>query len=249
VTAIVAGVDGCRAGWVCVLRRVKPSFEERAFLARSFNEILTHPAAPSIIAVDIPIGFPERITNAGRECDCAAREVLGKRASSVFAPPARAVLSETDYRRACAAALATSNPPRKISKQMFHLFAKIREVDRAITPQTRVFECHPEATFWAMNERTPLAEPKKLRNRLCAAGLEKRRAPTRSTSERVGVVLIRHAQPVPASRDPTGDPKLRDLAGMPEDVARCSKYDEKGWGHRDRKHDAPLSPIARGCYQ
>ena len=59
---------------------------------------------------------------------------------------------------------------------MFHLFAKIREVDGAITPQTSVFECHPEAAFWAMNERTPLAEPKKLRNRLHSAGIEKRRA-------------------------------------------------------------------------
>ena len=128
MTAIVAGADGCRAGWVCVLRQVEPPFEERAFLARSFDEILTHPAAPSIIAVDIPIGFPERITGNGRECDCAVRQVLGKRASSVFAPPARAVLSETDYRRACAAALATTDPPRQISKQMFHLFAKTREV-------------------------------------------------------------------------------------------------------------------------
>ena len=59
---------------------------------------------------------------------------------------------------------------------MFHLFAKIREVDGAITPQARVFECHPEAAFWAMNECTPLAEPKKLRNRLHAAGIEKRQA-------------------------------------------------------------------------
>jgi predicted RNase H-like nuclease len=181
VTAIVAGVDGCRAGWVCVLRQVEPPFEERAFLARGFDEILTHPAAPSIIAVDIPIGFPERIAGNGRECDCAVRQALGKRASSVFAVPARAVLSETDYRRACAAALATSEPPRQISKQMFHLFAKVREVDGAITPQSSVFECHPEAAFWVMNERTPLAEPKKLRNRLHAAGLEKRRA-----------LLIRH---------------------------------------------------------
>jgi hypothetical protein len=95
--------------------------EERAFLARRFGDILNHPAKPSVIAVDIPIGFPERITGLGRECDGAARKVLGKRASSVFAPPARAVLSETDYRRACAAALATSDPPRQISKQMFHL--------------------------------------------------------------------------------------------------------------------------------
>jgi len=176
VTVTVAGVDGCRAGWVCVLRQVEPPFEERAFLASCFDDVLNHSAAPTVIAVDIPIGFPERITGAGRECDCSVRRLLGKRASSVFAPPARAVLSETDYRRACAAALATSDPPRQISKQMFHLFAKIREVDGAITPQTRVFECHPEAAFWAMNERTPLAEPKKLRNRLNSAGLEKRQA-------------------------------------------------------------------------
>ena len=176
MTATVLGVDGCRAGWICVLRQVEPPFEERAFLASCFDDILNHTAAPSDIAVDIPIGFPERITGAGRECDCSVRKLLGKRSSSVFAPPARAVLSERDYRRACAAALATSDPPRQISKQMFHLFAKIREVDGAITPQTYVFECHPEAAFWAMNERTPLAEPKKLRNRLNPAGLEKRQA-------------------------------------------------------------------------
>jgi predicted RNase H-like nuclease len=174
VTATVAGVDGCRAGWVCVLRQVEPPFEERAFVARRFGDILGHPAKPSVIAVDIPIGFPERIAGGGRECDCSVRTILGKRASSVFAPPARAVLSETDYRRACAAALATSDPPRQISKQMFHLFAKVREVDEAITPESSVFECHPEAAFWAMNGGVPLAEPKKLRGRPHMAGLERR---------------------------------------------------------------------------
>ena len=178
MTATVFGVDGCRGGWVCVLRQVEPPFKERAFLASCFDDVLNHSACPSVIAVDIPIGFPEHITGAGRECDCAVRKLLGKRSSSVFAPPARAVLSETDYRRACAAALATSDSPRQISKQMFHLFAKIREVDCSITPDSRnrVFECHPEAAFWAMNERTPLAEPKKLRGRLNSAGLEKRQA-------------------------------------------------------------------------
>ena len=59
---------------------------------------------------------------------------------------------------------------------MFHLFAKIREVDGALTPGSRVFECHPEAAFRAMNGDTPLEEPKKLRNRLHSAGLEKRKA-------------------------------------------------------------------------
>ncbi len=177
MTATVAGVDGCRAGWVCVMRQVEPPFQERAFLARNFQEILDRADAPSIVAIDVPIGFPERITGAGRECDQAARKVLGKRASCVFAPPARSALSETDYRLACAAALAASDPPRQISKQMFHLFPKIREVDSVITPdlQDRVFECHPEVAFWAMNGREPLQEPKKLHGRKHPPGLQKRR--------------------------------------------------------------------------
>jgi predicted RNase H-like nuclease len=178
MTATVAGVDGCRGGWICVLRQVNAPFRERAFLAKTISEVLTHSDAPAVIAIDIPIGFPERITGAGRECDLAARAVLGKRAPAVFAAPARSALAETDYRAACAAALAASDPPRQISKQMFHLFPKIREVDLAITPslQDRVYECHPEASFWAMNSRQPLHQPKKLHNRPNIAGLDIRRA-------------------------------------------------------------------------
>lgn len=172
----VAGADGCRAGWLCVLRQSEPPFEERAFLASRFEDILAHPSRPAVIAVDIPIGFPEVITGAGRDCDCAVRKILGKRAASVFSPPARAVFHETDYRQACLAAQAASDPPRQISKQMFHLFAKIREVDGVISPETPVFECSPEAAFWAMNSRSPLAEPKKERGRLHPPGLEMRRS-------------------------------------------------------------------------
>ena len=44
-----------------------------------------------------------------------------------------AVLAE-DYRAACAAALATSDPPRKIARQAFMLFPKVRELDALMTP-------------------------------------------------------------------------------------------------------------------
>ena len=46
VMATVAGVDGCRAGWVCVTRQVEPPFQERAFLARDFQEIWPTPMRP-----------------------------------------------------------------------------------------------------------------------------------------------------------------------------------------------------------
>jgi predicted RNase H-like nuclease len=74
-------------------------------------------------------------------------------------------------------ALAHSDPPRKVSKQTFNLFPKIREVDALMTPalQKRVFECHPEAAFWAMAGERALALPKKVKSRPHPPGLELRR--------------------------------------------------------------------------
>ena len=52
-------------------------------------------------------------------------------------------------------ALATSDPPRKVSKQLFNIAPKIREVDAALRaepgPAARVFEVHPELAFWRLN--------------------------------------------------------------------------------------------------
>jgi len=177
VTAVVAGVDGCRGGWLCVLRQVDPPLSERVFIAKTINSILCHPSAPAVIAIDIPIGLPERIAGSGRACDVAARRLLGPRAASVFAVPARTAFDASDYAGACAAAYATSDPPRKISKQMFHLFPKIREVDRLMTPalQARVFECHPEAAFFVMNGQQILPEPKKCSGQMHRPGLDLRR--------------------------------------------------------------------------
>jgi len=178
MTAVVAGADGCRGGWLCVLKQVDPPFNERVFIAKTFGSILHHPSAPAVIAIDIPIGLPERIAGPGRGCDITARRLLGPRAASVFAVPARAALDAADYAGACAAALAASDPPRKISKQMFHLFPKIRELDSLMTPtlQARVFECHPEAAFFVMNGQQTLQEPKKRGGRVHAPGLDLRRA-------------------------------------------------------------------------
>ena len=171
----VAGVDGCPAGWVAVCWN---GTDARLALCAAFADVLELPEAPVAIAVDIPIGLPERAQKGGRPCDVEARAGLGGRQSAVFAVPARAAVAEQEYRRACAVALAHSDPPRKISKQCFNLFPKIREVDALMTPalQDRVFECHPEAAFRAMNGRRPLQEPKKVKSRPYEPGLELRRA-------------------------------------------------------------------------
>jgi predicted RNase H-like nuclease len=78
-----------------------------------------------MVAVDMPIGVPEVAVAGGRACDAALRRLLGGRQSSVFAVPARAALAEDDYGLACDAAFVHSQPPRRVSRQCFHLFPKI----------------------------------------------------------------------------------------------------------------------------
>jgi predicted RNase H-like nuclease len=173
----VAGVDGCRGGWLAVVRPLATPVGAQARLLPTFAEVLNLPEAPMVIAIDIPIGLPEVATIGGRSADIAARARLGARQSAVFAVPARAVLMESDYRTACVVAFANSDPPRRLSKQTFNLFPKMRDVDALMTPaqQERVVECHPELAFWALNGERPLNEPKKVNSRPHAAGLGLRR--------------------------------------------------------------------------
>jgi predicted RNase H-like nuclease len=173
----IAGADGCPAGWLVVLRDLSGTRPPIARIAATFSDLLALPEVPRIIAIDMPIGLPERTTIGGRAPDIAARAKLGKRQSSVFAVPSRRAVMAADYVSACAIALETSDPPRKISKQAWQLFPRIREIDPVMTPalQQRVFECHPEVAFWAMNGGRPIAEPKKVKSRPYEPGLALRR--------------------------------------------------------------------------
>lgn len=177
MSAWVAGVDGCPAGWLVVLWDRSGASAPSARIVASFADVVTLPELPPVIAIDMPIGLPERTGIGGRQPDVAARGKLGPRQSSVFAVPSRRAVMAGDYAAACAAALETSDPPRKISKQAWHLFPRIREIDAVMTPamQRRVYECHPEVAFWAMNAKQPLAEPKKVKSRPHPAGLALRR--------------------------------------------------------------------------
>jgi predicted RNase H-like nuclease len=119
-----------------------------------FAGVLAAPEAPAVIAVDIPIGLPERVGYGGRAAENAVRPLLGMRQSSVFSVPSRAALAAQDYGEACRIALATSQPPRKVSKQLYMIAPKIREVDACLRADAvaaaRVFEMHPELAYWRL---------------------------------------------------------------------------------------------------
>ncbi|RST88313.1 DUF429 domain-containing protein [Aquibium carbonis] len=187
----VAGVDGCKAGWIAVIRRAEESDLEASVFLR-FEDIVAALPIDAVIAVDMPIGLPDRISIGGRGPERLVREKLGARQSSVFSIPSRsAVYAETAafttvdawyaaHRRASVVARATSHPPRAISIQAFGIFGKIRELDEVLRTHTglaeRVIESHPEAAFWRLNGGREMQTPKKIRGQVNPAGMEERKA-------------------------------------------------------------------------
>ncbi len=174
----LAGLDGCRAGWIAVFVRPDGDAAQMKIVPR-FSDVAAARPARAIIAVDMPIGLPERAGHGGRAAENAVRPLLGARQSSVFSVPSRRAVYAADYAQACAYALTTSDPPRKVSKQLFNICAKIREVDTALRADAalaaRTFEVHPEVAFWRLNGGRPLSEPKKVKSRPYEPGLALRR--------------------------------------------------------------------------
>jgi predicted RNase H-like nuclease len=155
----VAGVDGCRAGWVWFRVEV-PSMTCRVSLVDICATLRNRPAELLSLAIDIPIG----LFNGSRACDSAARQLLGSpRASSVFSPPCRLATRAQNYEDACNANFYETQ--KKISRQAWGISQKIREIDEVMMPGTQqwAFEVHPEVCFWAINNQRPMKNRKRSR--------------------------------------------------------------------------------------
>src|ERR1700730_3465707 len=95
-----AGAAGCPAGWMVAF--VRPRCDEvRLRVVPAFAAIASAPEAPTVIAVDMPIGLPARIGPGGRGPERVVRPLLGERQSSVFPVPSRAAIYAPTYRDAC----------------------------------------------------------------------------------------------------------------------------------------------------
>lgn len=217
----VAGVDGCRAGWIAVLMRADNPYEYRIMTAPTFAAIADAPEQPEVIAVDMPIGLPEHTEGSGRLPEQLIRLLLGQRQSSVFAIPSRRAVEAEDYGEACAIAAATSEPSRKVSRQGFAIFPKIREIDALLRARpglvARTYEVHPELAFWALNSCKPLDQPKKVKGTPYEPGMAlRRRLLSRSGLLPDGLI---HA---PHPRGAAEDDLLDALAGLTValDIAR-----------------------------
>lgn len=157
--ACVVGVDGCKGGWVAVTRTLS-SGRSKVSLWRRFDLLLEQlgPGAAAIM-VDMPIGMPD---HGKRACETLARKRLApKRHSSVFASPARPMISFDTYQEANKWGKQTGHGG--LMKQTWMITPKIREVDALLQPQDQsiLSEAHPELAFWRLNDENPCHHPKK----------------------------------------------------------------------------------------
>ena len=90
MNGVLAGVDGCKAGWVAAIERA--GCEPVLAVFASFAGLMETLGPHAIVAVDMPIGLPERIGRGGRGPEQAIRPHLGARQSSVFSIPSRAAV-------------------------------------------------------------------------------------------------------------------------------------------------------------
>lgn len=165
-TEPIVGLDGCRGGWVAVERTGRGRYQAEVvtdlqpLIKRLRNNDL------AALAIDMPIGL---LDTQPRDCDVAARKVLGARRSSVFPAPVRDTLEATDYPDACRRSRSSSG--KALSKQAYNLLPKLIEVDQLVKPtdQDRLVEAHPECAF-ARLLGGPLDDPKRT-----TAGAEQRR--------------------------------------------------------------------------
>jgi predicted RNase H-like nuclease len=127
---VVVGVDGYPRGWVAV--RLRDGRFQRIALHAIFEDVLSEFPDAAVFGVDIPIGAGPR------EADRLAREFVGPRRASVFPAPTEEALLASTFAE-------TSG----VSRQLFALFPKIREVAK-LAADTRVIEVHPEVSFCAL---------------------------------------------------------------------------------------------------
>ena len=154
----LAGVDGCKGGWVAVLAPLDDPAAAWAVRLTKMQDLFAVYRA-GFAVIDIPVGFVDGPDP--RDVELAMRKRLPGKTSSVFSTPCRAALAEQVY-------FDASHVNREhlgvgLSKQSFELFPKMREIDRAVAQlgQHQLREGHPEVSFAEMNGLPVLSRKRK----------------------------------------------------------------------------------------
>lgn len=153
------GLDGCKGGWLAVSMTSLQNI--RITLLEKISNIESLLDSHSTVWIDMPIGLSEG--DYMRDLEAFARSYLKPlRSASIFTPPCRDAVYETDYQSAKLANLKQCG--KSISIQSWNISPKIKELDSWLLAheslQETIFEAHPEICFAALNKMRPLAESK-----------------------------------------------------------------------------------------
>jgi predicted RNase H-like nuclease len=153
VKSIALGLDGFSRGWVAV---ELDGDERRISFHSSVADALEGPFDRA--GIDIPIGMTD---DGERACDLLAREKLRPHGSRVFTGARRWLWQEFDNPDE-ANKEALRRGQKRVSRQLWHIGAKIMEVDVFLRahPAADIREVHPELVFLRLNGNRPLP-PKK----------------------------------------------------------------------------------------
>ena len=161
----VLGVDACRAGWVGIALDRSAVRGYAALEIGTLVELAERDGQVDVVAVDIPIGLPDR---GRRAADLLAKQLVGPRRSSVFITPVREALTAPDH--ATAVRINQDRAGEGVSAQAYALRRKLLAVEAWVQQTDRtVIEVHPEVSF-ARLAGAPLRASKKT-----WAGAEQRR--------------------------------------------------------------------------
>jgi predicted RNase H-like nuclease len=145
--AVIAGVDGCRAGWLVALAPSWPCRPPPQFVVcPDFRAVIEVTQTCRAVAVDMPIGLPSGAEL--RACDLEARRRLGPALQSrLFLTPPRGALvarSPREFQR-----LHRRLARRGAGLPVWGIAGKLADIDRAITSadQGRVLEAYPELAW------------------------------------------------------------------------------------------------------
>jgi len=149
------GIDGCRGGWIIAWLKDGCSAEIR--FAESLQPFLRQAPKDAVILIDMILYKPDETSP--RPFDRIAKSQLGKWHSRVFPAPPKEALSAQDYPEACQKSFLLSG--KKISKQCYNLFPKIREANHPSINVEQLIEYHPEIAFKQLNTNIVVEASKK----------------------------------------------------------------------------------------
>lgn len=231
----LAGVDSCPKGWVAVF--VHPSGgDTRSRVFNSLKEILDAAERPKIVAIDIPIGLPDRSRVGGRAPEPIVRGLVGPRASSVFRVPSRRAVyasgnKKISFAKASQIARNSSEDGKAFSIQGFHICPKIIQVDELLRGneglRRYIYETHPELAFLRLNGNRHLKHSKRT-----SSGIRLRQRIL--TSQGFSSETVKSGPPSGASRDDLLDALAcaaiarRIHAGLAEPFPKSPPHDAYG---------------------